>query len=291
MSTRTFVKGHSGGSAVVVVIDPDGEHPFTEAEAQLVCDVSFGVGAATLVRLIQAGQKHPFPHLVEANPDVRWFAEIVDHSGKSSSRRASALRVAALALVELGYEKPERRDTLPFLTPAGVCDVLIGVASVTADLGRWRLAGESLVKVAAEQAPRPALGVRVDADYAVVALPTAAALHALNLNEPVSFKAEGENRPAQVVFVAPADNVLKDGVGQIHARVFDPETGQTAPEGEALAAAALAFRHWGGADMPHHWRVETLWGSNAVRMFPTEAGEHVSVAAHSAITVSGEFRA
>lgn len=70
-------------------------------------------------------------------------------------------------------------------------------------------------------------------------------------------------------------------------RVHERGVGETLSCGTGTAAAALAFRHWGGADMPNHWRVDTAGGRLAVRMFPTEEGEHVSLSGPAEIVYRG----
>ena len=50
---------------------------------------------------------------------------------------------------------------------------------------------------------------------------------------------------------------------------------------------ALAFRHWGGEEMPNSWSVEVPGGRLGVRMFPTEEGEHVSLSGPAELVYRG----
>jgi diaminopimelate epimerase len=72
-------------------------------------------------------------------------------------------------------------------------------------------------------------------------------------------------------------------------RVHERGVGETLSCGTGTAAAALAFRHWGGEGMPNHWRVDVPGGRLAVRMFPTEEGEHVSLNGPAELVYSGEI--
>ena len=129
--------------------------------------------------------------------------------------------------------------------------------------------------------------ITVDVDYTVVAVPSLHELEALRLAETVEVQPE-QSREHMVVFVTPNDSVIKNGVGQIIARTHSSTHGEVPATGSALAAAALAFRHWGGPEMPNHWRVTAQGMSAAVRMFPTEEGEHVSTAAPVSLVLRGE---
>ena len=54
-----------------------------------------------------------------------------------------------------------------------------------------------------------------------------------------------------------------------------------------LVAAALATRHWAGEGAPHNWRVDVPGGTLAVRMFPTEEGEHVALSGPAELVYTG----
>ncbi len=94
---------------------------------------------------------------------------------------------------------------------------------------------------------------------------------------------------ANVEFVVPEEPLLKDGVARIRMRVYERGVGETLSCGTGTAAAALAFRHWGGEQMPHSWSVDTPGGRLAVRMFPTEEGEHVSLSGPAELIYRGEI--
>ena len=65
--------------------------------------------------------------------------------------------------------------------------------------------------------------------------------------------------------------------------------GETLSCGTGTAAAALAVRHWAGALAPHHWRVEVPGGTLAVRMFPTQDGEHVALSGPAQLVYTGQI--
>ncbi|MGO3733868.1 MAG: diaminopimelate epimerase [Canibacter sp.] len=281
-----FYKGHCNGSDTIVVMAPN-EQPLTGPQISQLCNRNTGPGAQSLTVLHRVEDDPQAAKLRKLDPELKWVAQVFNAQGELTSQRSTALRVAANVLIETGRESFERRDTIPFATTEGITDVLIGSVNTSIDLGRWKLDGERLVLSAEERVQRPGLGISIDAEYTVVAVASSSELDSLNLSRTVEVAPHTEGEQL-VIYVTPSENVIKDGIGQIHARTHSSMYGETQATGAALAAGALAFRHWGGPEMPHHWRVTTKEGSAAVRMYPTEEGEHVSTAAPVSLSFVGE---
>ena len=180
----------------------------------------------------------------------------------------------------------ERLTTAEFDLMGALKDVLAGVSGYTVDLGRWRLGEEALVAARGLNVPRPGLGIDLGNPHVVTVLADDAKLDGLDLSEaPVLEPAPDAG--ANVEFVVPEDPLLKDGVARIRMRVHERGSGETLSCGTGTAAAALAFRHWGGEEMPNSWSVEVPGGRLGVRMFPTEEGEHVSLSGPAELVYRG----
>jgi diaminopimelate epimerase len=154
-------------------------------------------------------------------------------------------------------------------------------------MGRWRFdGGEPLVRIKGVSVQRPGIGINVGNPHVVVALSHDDELDGADLTfVPQLDPALPEG--ANVELVVPRDPMIKDGVGQIRMRVHERGSGETLSCGTGVVAAALATRHWAGAGAPNSWRVEVPGGSLAVRMFPTEEGEHVSLSGPAELVFTG----
>lgn len=300
MQNFQVAKGHAYASDAVVILDEHGALGDPAAAAVQLCDRRAGLGADVCAHIVPLTATNSTEAFRADAPDVQWLATVYDPDGVAGAPTDTALRVAAAALVKAGLMSPDRRDVIGFAVSDGgehadanltVRDTLLGVASVTCDLGRWSSGADAEILPAGDNVVRPALGITLTQSYLVTAVSSAQELGSLNLMHPPRVTPEPAAY-ATVVFVAPNDPILKDSVGQVLVRAAHPEIGEVVPTGEAAAAAALAFRHWGGEAMPHNWRALVGLGAShedpvAVRMFPTEAGEHVSIASPVAVPFIG----
>ena len=156
-------------------------------------------------------------------------------------------------------------------------------------MGRWKLEPQAhLVQAEGLEVDRPGLAINVGNPHVVVALASDEELMALNLSaapklDPVA--AGGAN----VEFVAPAEPMIKAGVGHIRMRVFERGVGETLSCGTGIVAAALATRHWAGAGAPNVWQVTVAGGTLGVRMFATEDSEHVGLSGAAELVFDGEI--
>lgn len=261
MTTLHFTKGYATGSDFLIIADPDGAMTLAPHEIAWLCDRKHGVGADGVIRAVRSAASAKGQAALAEDPAAEWFMEIWRPDGNPAPLNGHALRVFTRFLIESGFVAPERRDTVLIGTQVGVKDVLAGVSGFSVDLGRWKL----------DRSDTDAgLAMSIGGSGFLV-FPATASVPA----EPADSDAPADPAERTVVRVAPEDPLEKNGVARIRV------TGSVEPaapvDGLEAVAAALAFRHWGGAAMPHSWSVETPGGRLAVRMYPTEEGEHVSL--------------
>ncbi|KAM9865900.1 Diaminopimelate epimerase [Leucobacter aridicollis] len=286
MTALTFTKGHGTGNDFVLFTDPDGEIDLTPERIRFLCDRRFGIGADGVIRAVRSRAIPEGADILAVEPEAEWFMDYWNADGTVAEMCGNGVRVYTHYLIAEGLVAPEGSDTLPLGTRAGVRDVLIGASGYTVDLGRWRLAPERLVAATGLAVPRPGLGIDVGNPHVVTVLADDAELDGVKLvSEPALEPAPADG--ANVEFVVPAEPLLKNGVAHIRMRVFERGVGETLSCGTGAAAAALAFRHWGGEQMPNSWSVEVPGGKLAVRMFATEEGEHVSLSGPAELVYSG----
>ena len=288
MTTLSFTKGHGTGNDFVLVSDPDGSLDLTPELVRFLCDRRFGVGADGVIRAVRSRAVPEGAEILAVDPEAEWFMDYRNADGTVAEMCGNGIRVFTHYLIAEGLVAPERSDTLPLGTRAGVRDVLVGAAGYTVDLGRWRLGRERLVAAAGLDVARPGLGIEVGNPHVVTVLADDAELDGLDLATEPSFDPVPE-AGANAEFVVPAEPFLKNGVAHIRMRVHERGVGETQSCGTGAAAAALAFRHWGGEQMPNSWSVTVPGGRLAVRMFATEEGEHVSLSGPAELVYRGEI--
>lgn len=286
METLRFTKGQGTGNDFVLFQDPDGSIELTPKRVRALCDRRTGVGADGVIRAVRSEAIAEGAAALQEEPEAVWFFDLWHADGTKGDMCGNGIRVFAHYLIAEGLVSPERRDTLPIATRGGVRDVLAGANGYTVDMGRWRLGGEQLVTARGLYVPRPGLAIDLGGVHVVTALAHAGELDALDLHHEPTLASEGG---ASFEFVVPDEQLVKNGVARISLRVHEEGRGEARSSAAGAAAAALAFRHWGGDDMPHHWSVEAPGGRLAVRMFPTQEGEHVSLSGPAELVFAGEI--
>ncbi|MGF3055662.1 diaminopimelate epimerase [Microbacterium sp. YY-01] len=283
-----FSKGHGGGSDFIVIADPEGQLELTQAQVQALCHRKYGVGADGVLRLVRTNATVEGQALAAEEPDAEWFMDSRSADGTATAMSGDGIRVAAHYLLAASLARAENGRTLPIATRAGIRDVAPSATGYNVDLGRWRMTeGEPLAKADGLDVPRPGLALTVDGPHIVVALASKAELDSIDLARPPALSVDPDPTTS-IEFVVPHDPLVKDGVGHVSMRVFERGAGETLGGGAGAAAAALAVRHWAGASAPDHWRIETPGGVLAVRMFPTEEGEHVALSGPAQLVFHGE---
>jgi diaminopimelate epimerase len=294
-----FTKGHGTGNDFVLYSDPEGELPLTPSQIVALCDRHFGIGADGVIRAVKSSKlnrKHE-PGQVVVDPAgaaalaedsaAEWFMDYHNSDGSLSEMCGNGIRVYAKYLLETGLASINRGETLAIGTRAGVRDLTAQGTQFQVDMGRWSFAGgEPVVKVAGVPVARPGVGINVGNPHVIAAFADDAELDAADLSTAPRLEpelAEGAN----VELVVPHDPLVKDGVGHIRMRVHERGSGETLSCGTGVVAAALATRHWAGEGAPHNWRVDVPGGTLAVRMFPTEEGEHVALSGPAELVYTG----
>jgi diaminopimelate epimerase len=209
--------------------------------------------------------------------------------GSTAEMCGNGTRVFARYLTERGLVDLTDGETLSIGTRAGVKDLQRNMSGFAVDLGRWKLEGpEALVHAQGLDVPRPAIGINVGNPHYVVALASGEEVAELELQKAPVINPNPVDG-ANVEFVAPAEQMIKDGVGHISMRVFERGVGETLSCGTGICAAALATRHWAGAGAPNIWQVKVPGGILGVRMFPTEDGEHVGLSGAAELVFDGQL--
>ena len=294
-----FTKGHGTGNDFVLFADPDGEIVLTDDQMTALADRHFGVGADGIIRAVRSSKlnRRDAKNVVVADgagaralaeePAAEWFMDYYNADGSVSEMCGNGVRVFAKFLLESGLARLGQGETLAIGTRAGVRDVQQNASGFQVDMGRWKFDEfEPLVRVKNVSVARPGLGINVGNPHVVIALSDVNELENADLTvipqlDPVA--PEGAN----IELVVPSDPLVTDGVGHIRMRVHERGSGETLSCGTGVVAAALATRFWAGAGAPNNWRVDVPGGTLAVRMFPTEEGEHVALSGPATLVYTG----
>ena len=280
MSTQLLevTKGHGTGNDFVLFSDPENQRALSTEQYRFLANRHTGVGSDGVIGAVLTSASPEVSGLLEEEPAATWFMDYRNADGSLAEMCGNGIRVFAEFLVEEGLVTLEPGSTLPIATRAGIVDVTRSPSGhYQADMGRWSFSGiDPLVQAGGLEVARPSLAIMVPNPHVVVALASQEELVGLDLSRRPRLDPEPESG-ANIEFVVPGDPLVVDGVGVISMRVFERGVGETQSCGTGAIAAALATRHWAGEGAPHHWRVEVPGGSLAVRMFPTEEGEHVSL--------------
>jgi diaminopimelate epimerase len=209
--------------------------------------------------------------------------------GSDAEMCGNGIRVFARYLLDNGLTELTPGSTLPIATRAGVKDLTATATGFAVDLGLFKVGNEdTLVRTRGLSVARPGLEVNVGNPHVVVALADQAELKNLELSKSPVLEpepAEGAN----VEFVVLDEPLIKEGVAGLTMRVFERGVGETLSCGTGIAAAAIAIRHYAGGEQ-NYWKVTVPGGQVAVRMFPTELGEHVSISGPAELSFSGTWQ-
>lgn len=283
-----FTKGHGTGNDFILVLDQHGQIDLSESEVAKMCDRHFGIGADGFIRVTPTSKSQEVAHLLEEEPEAHWFMDYRNADGSKAEMCGNGVRVFAKYLLDNALAELSSGSTLPVATRAGIKDVTATVGGFAVDLGRFKIGGEdTLVRARGLSVARPGLEVNVGNPHIVVALADDQELQELQLHlAPVLEPAPLDG--ANVEFVVLDDPLIKEGVAGISMRVHERGVGETLSCGTGIAAAAIAIRHYAGGEQ-NYWKVTVPGGQVAVRMFPTEEGEHVSISGPAELTFTGSW--
>ncbi|MGB3414195.1 MAG: diaminopimelate epimerase [Microbacteriaceae bacterium] len=288
-SELSFTKGQASGNDFVLLNDPDGLLDLSAELVARLCNRRTGIGADGVIRAIRS-EKLPEGRLcLQEEPSAEWFMDYRNADGSIAEMCGNGVRVYLQYLIAEGLVVIEPGTSVSIATRAGIVDVAKSALSVQADLGRWRREKETLmVDVPGLSEPHEATFLNLGNPHAVVLLDSEAELDALDLRNLPQLTPAPESG-ANVEFVVLLEPSAKDGVGRIRMRVYERGVGETLSCGTGIAAAALGSRMSLGRGAPNQWQVQIPGGVQAVRMFPTEEGEHVSISGPAELTFVGEF--
>ncbi|MEK9577837.1 MAG: diaminopimelate epimerase [Aquiluna sp.] len=285
--TLQFTKGQGTGNDFILILDEVGQLSLSEVEVARMCDRHFGIGADGLI-IVRPTEGSEVASLLTEEPEARWFMDYRNGDGSLAEMCGNGVRVFARFLLQNGLAELTDGSTIPIATRAGIKDVTATVNGFAVDLGAFRInEDEVLVKAAGLRVARPGLNVNVGKPHVVVALADQDELSGLILvRQPALEPAPAEG--ANVEFVVLDEPLIKDGVAGLTMRVHERGVGETQSCGTGIAAAALAIRHWAGGEQ-NYWKVRVPGGEVAVRMFPTEDGEHVAISGPAELSFTGSW--
>jgi len=291
-----FSKGHGTGNDFVLVADPEGTHTFDAHQAAALCDRHQGIGADGLIRAVPSRYLPEGRELLVDTPAAEWFMDYRNADGSLSEMCGNGVRVFVHFLRTEGLIDLPDGGSLAVGTRGGVKTVVRTGNDYAVDMGPWEFifpgeasakAMDSLVAADGLEVPRPALSVSMGNPHTVVALAELSELAGTRLFtapkvDPVP--ANGTN----VEFVVPAEPLVHEGVGSVTMRVHERGVGETQSCGTGACAAAVAIRHWAGAEAPDVWRVNVPGGVVGVKFFAGPGGhEHVELSGPAVIVASG----
>ncbi|PTT67085.1 diaminopimelate epimerase [Arthrobacter sp. HMWF013] len=291
-----FSKGHGTGNDFVLIADPEGVHTIDADQVAALCDRHRGIGGDGLIRAVPSRYLSEGRELLGTNPEAEWFMDYRNGDGSLSEMCGNGVRVFVHFLRAEGLVDLPDGAALTIGTRGGVKTVVRTGDNYAVDMGPWEFifpgeasakAMDSLVTAEGLEVPRPALSVSMGNPHTVVALAELSELAATRLFEaprvdPVPAK--GTN----VEFVVPSEPLVHDGVGTVTMRVHERGVGETQSCGTGACAAAVATRHWAGAEAPDSWQVRVPGGVVCVKFFAGAAGhEHVELSGPAVIVASG----
>ena len=280
MSSRELnvTKGHGTGNDFVIILDSSNELRLSERDYRWLADRNLGVGADGVIRVVRTDSHDETRAYLDAEPNAEWFMDYLNRDGSKAEICGNGVRVFAEFLVSEGLVDIPAGTALPIVTRGGIVDVTRSAAGFyQIDLGSWSLMGiEPKVATRGSQRPRVGLGVALANQHVVVIVEDHDELSSLDLGTMPELMPPIEGG-ANIEFVHLAQPLLEDGVGQISMRVYERGVGETLSCGSGAVAAALAARYSLGDEAPNHWKIRVPGGHLAVRMFPTEDREHVSL--------------
>ena len=291
-----FSKGHGTGNDFVLIADPDGVHTIDAGHVAALCDRHRGIGGDGLIRAVPSRYLSEGRELLGASPEAEWFMDYRNGDGSLSEMCGNGVRVFVHFLRAEGLVDLPDGGSLTIGTRGGVKTVVRTGDNYAVDMGPWEFifpgeatakAMDSLVTADGLEVPRPALSVSMGNPHTVVALAELSELEATRLFaapkvDPVP--ANGTN----VEFVVPSEPLVHDGVGSVTMRVHERGVGETQSCGTGACAAAVAIRHWAGAEAPDSWLVNVPGGVVGVKFFAGAAGhEHVELSGPAVIVASG----
>ena len=296
VSGLRFSKGHGTGNDFVLVADPEGTQAIDPDQAAALCDRHRGIGADGLIRAVPSRFLPEGRELLADAPDAEWFMDYRNADGSLSEMCGNGVRVFVHFLRAEGLIDLPDGGSLTIGTRGGVKTVVRTGDGYAVDMGPWEFifpgeasakAMDSLVTADGLEVARPALSVSMGNPHTVVALAELSELAGTRLFTAPQVDPVPPNG-TNVEFVVPAEPLVHDGVGSVTMRVHERGVGETQSCGTGACAAAVAIRHWAGAEAPDAWQVHVPGGVVGVKFFAGPGGhEHVELSGPAVIVASG----
>jgi diaminopimelate epimerase len=241
-----LTKHHGLGNDFLVLLDADGSHPVSPAQARALCDRRRGVGADGLIRATRpegAGAAH--------KGSAHALMALTNADGSPAEMSGNGIRCLAQALLTAGWapgpevvvDTPAGRRTVTAHEPVDA-----DTQEFSVDMGPARLVGEAsewvggpFVRALAVDTGNPHVVVELAADSVAAAEEDAAGVSLVELGEQVNAKVPSG---ANVHLLAP-DPAVANG---IVIRTYERGVGPTAACGTGACASAAAARAWGLVD-------------------------------------------
>ncbi|MDQ0769806.1 diaminopimelate epimerase [Pseudarthrobacter defluvii] len=296
LSGLRFSKGHGTGNDFVLVADPEGTYAIGADQSAALCDRHRGIGADGLIRAVPSRFLPEGRELLADTPDAEWFMDYRNADGSLSEMCGNGVRVFVHFLRAEGLIDLPDGGSLTIGTRGGVKTVVRTGGGYAVDMGPWEFifpgeasakAMDSLVTAEGLEVARPALSVSMGNPHTVVALAELSELSGTRLFTAPKVDPVPPNG-TNVEFVVPAEPLVHDGIGSVTMRVHERGVGETQSCGTGACAAAVAIRHWAGAEAPDAWRVHVPGGVVGVKFFAGPGGhEHVELSGPAVIVASG----
>lgn len=281
-----FEKGHGTGNDFVLIDDPDGDLHLAPGQIARLCDRHRGIGADGLIRVVHSEHLPEGRALLKQEPAAVWFMDYWNADGSVAEMCGNGVRVFAEHLLQHGLADIPKGSTLPVATRAGIKDIAVSHVGYLVDMGRWRPDPvEYRVRTWNGSTVFAGHGIDVGNPHVVVEVGSLDELAQLDLTRPPILDPKPVHG-ANVEFFVRLE--AHEGVQHVRMRVHERGVGETMSCGTGTLATALAARESGDHSI-QHWRVDVPGGTIAVRMFPTEEGEHVSLAGPAVIVYRGQI--
>lgn len=291
-----FSKGHGTGNDFVLIADPEGLHTISAEHAAAVCDRHRGIGGDGFIRAVPSRFLPEGRELLASVPEAEWFMDYRNGDGSLSEMCGNGVRVFVHFLRSRGLVELPDGGALTIGTRGGAKTVVRMGEDYAVDMGPWEFifpgeasakAMDSLVSAEGLEVPRPALSVSMGNPHTVVALAELSELTGTRLFTAPKVDPVPPNG-TNVEFVVPSDPLVHNGVGSVTMRVHERGVGETQSCGTGACAAAVAIRHWAGAEAPDAWQVHVPGGMVGVKFFAGPAGhEHVELSGPAVIVATG----
>lgn len=293
-----YAKGHGTGNDFVLVSDPDDIHDLSADQVAMICDRNLGVGGDGLIRAVPSRALPEGREILAEQSAAEWFMDYRNADGSLSEMCGNGVRVFVHFLVcEKLIELPLGAE-LFIGTRGGLKTVTRVPEGYAVDMGPWEFifpepatAGglDSVVQTEGLEGPRGAVSVSMGNPHTVLAVKSEGELSKLSLAR-TPLVDPLPPRGTNIEYVLPAEPLLGQGRGSLKMRVHERGVGETLSCGTGACAAAVATRHWAGAQATANWDVEVPGGVLRIHFMPGSTGkEHVVLSGPAVLVNRGRI--